>query len=321
MRVSVVVVNYRTPELTIQCLRSLHEENFAQLSITVLVVDNYSSDNSVEALDHEIKKRGWDDWVIVLPLERNGGFAYGNNRAIEFIFSQSILPDYIWLLNPDTVVKPGACKALVDYLESHSEIGVAGSRLQSPGGDQQVSAFRDHTIISELLTGARLGVLDKVFSKWLVAKLSNPKNAHRADWVSGASMMVRKAVFDTIGLLDENYFMYFEEVDFCLRARKAGWYIWYVPESRVVHLEGASTAGKDGNVRRRPNYWFESRRRFFLKNYGRCSLLLADLAWMIGYSSWRIRKMIQKKPDFDPPRYLYDFFRNSFIYKGFNYKL
>jgi len=321
MIVSVVIVNYRTPELTIECLRSLHADDRAQLPIAVLVADNRSGDNSVEMLGREIKNRGWDAWGTLLPLQRNGGFAYGNNRAIEKIFNQSLLPDYIWFLNPDTEVKPGACKALVEFLAAHPEVGVAGSRLESPGGEHQISAFRDHTIISELLAGTRLGVLDKVFSKWLVAVSSNTENAHQVDWVSGASMMIRREVFEKIGLLDENYFMYFEEVDFCIRARKAGWPIWYVPESRVVHLEGASTAGVSGTIRRRPKYWFESRRRFFLKNYGRCSLLLADLAWMIGYSSWRIRRAIQRKPDFDPPRYLSDFLRNSFIYKGFNYNI
>lgn len=319
MHVNVVIVNFRTPVLTLECLSSLKADIIPKISITVLIVDNHSGDNSIKILSSEIYKRGWGGWVTILPLEKNGGFAYGNNRGIERIFNQHNPPDYIWLLNPDTVVKPGACKALVEFLVNHPKVGIVGSRLESLESEHQASAFRDHSIISELLGSARLGILDKVFSKWLVADSSNAEIAHQTDWVSGASMMVRREVFEVIGLLDEKFFMYFEEVDFCIRARRVGWPIWYVPESRVVHLEGASTEGVNSKERRRSNFWFESRRRFFIKNYGYRVFLLADIAWIIGYSSWRLRRVIQGKTDFAPPRYLDDFLRNSIIWKSFKH--
>jgi len=316
--ISIVIVNYRTAQLTINCLESISEDFFEEYLTSVIVADNDSRDGSTLIITDEIKKRGWNSWASVMPLEKNGGFAYGNNRVIEKILDGPQLSDYLWLLNPDTVVHKGACRALVEFLSTHP-VGIAGSRLEDPDGTPQVSSFRDHTVISEFLSGIRLGVLDRLLSKWLVASSPVSATAHQADWVSGASMMVRREIFEKVGLLDEQFFMYFEEVDFCIRARKAGWKCWYVPKSRVLHLVGAASGISDSSkkVPRRPSYWFESRRKFFLKNHGWFALILADLGWIVGYSTWRIRRVIQRKPDLDPPHFLKDFFRHSFFCKGF----
>ena len=116
--------------------------------------------------------------------------------------------------------------------------------------------------------------------------------AHECDWVSGASLMVRREVFEEIGLFDEGYFLYFEEADFCMRAHTAGWKIWFVPESRVVHIEGASTGIR--NVRqRRPRYWYDSRRRYFVKHFGVFGLILADVLWVVGRTSLALRRMLR----------------------------
>ncbi len=131
-------------------------------------------------------------------------------------------------------------------------------------------------------------------------------------------MIVRREVFESVGLLDEKYFMYFEEVDFCLRALKSGWPCWYVPTSRVVHLVGQSSGVTDTKrpPRRLPGYWFDSRRRYFLKNHGWLYAALADAAWVFGFTLWRWRRVIQRKPDFDPPSLLSDFMLNSVFLKG-----
>src|SRR5262249_20160029 len=123
------------------------------------------------------------------------------------------------------------------------------------------------------------------------------------------------AVFDAIGLMDDAYFLYFEEVDFCLRARRAGWPCWYVPTSRVVHLVGQSSGVTDTKrpARRVPRYWVESRRRYFQKNHGRVYALFADLAWALGFSLWRLRLWVQRKPDNDPPSFLWDFIHFNFL--------
>ena len=142
-----------------------------------------------------------------------------------------------------------------------------------------------------------------------------PDHECRVDWVAGASLLVRREVFDAVGLLDDGYFMYFEEVDFCLKASRSGWPCWYVPTSRVVHLVGQSSGvTRAGDERkRRPRYWFEARRRYLLSNHGRPKTLAADLAFALAYGSFRVRRMIQRKPDTDPKWMLWDFLRYNFF--------
>ena len=128
-------------------------------------------------------------------------------------------------------------------------------------------------------------------------------------------MIVRKAVFDAIGLLDERYFMYYEEVDFCRRAHDAGWECWYVPQSRVVHLVGQSSGVTNSTMtsKRRPAYWFKSRRRYFLTHCGRFATFRADLFWVTGFAQWRVRQALLRRPDPSPRRMLTDFIRHNFI--------
>jgi GT2 family glycosyltransferase len=316
--VTVVVVNYRTPQLVIQCLDSLSAQQSDGIRCKVLVVDNNSGDSSVEILSAGIIKNGWAQWVSVMPLARNGGFAYGNNKALEKILSDPVVPEFIWLLNPDTTVKKDACHPLVKFLQENKEVGIAGSRLEDPDGTAQVSAFRDSSVMGELLNALRLGVFDRIFIRWLVAPAEIPSGSTKVDWVAGASMMMKSEMFRQVGLFDEEYFLYFEEVDFIVRAREKGWTCWYVPESRVVHLVGGASGISDTRKKapRRPSYWFDSRRRFFLKHLGIWQLILADSLWMLGYSLWRFRRLIQRKPDSDPPYFLGDFFRHSIFRRG-----
>jgi GT2 family glycosyltransferase len=125
-------------------------------------------------------------------------------------------------------------------------------------------------------------------------------------------------VFEQVGLLDESYFMYFEEVDFCLKAAKAGWSCWYVPESRVIHLVGQVSQVTDPKKsrRRRPLYWFESRRRYFLKNHGPAYAVAADVAWMLGQCLFEARCAIQRKTNDNPAQFISDFIKQSSIVKG-----
>ena len=131
-------------------------------------------------------------------------------------------------------------------------------------------------------------------------------------------MILRRTMLEQIGLLDQGLFTYFEDVDLCLRAHRAGWETWYVPESRVVHLEGGSSGVSDREVRRRPAYWFQARRRFFLKNYGPMYAALSDAAFIAGFASWRLRRRLQRKPDTDPPHMLADALRHSVFRAGFS---
>ena len=315
-RLIVVIVNYRTPDLTIDCLRSLVSEVRSLPGTRVVVTDNDSGDSSVEQIGAAIETEGWSDWASFQPLDRNGGFAYGNNAALRPILQSTNPPPYFLLLNPDTIVRPGALQALVDFMDEHPEVGIAGSRLENPDGTPQHSAFRFHTIPSELDYGLRIGVISKLLKRWDVAPPIS-EDACQTDWVAGASMIIRREVLEAAGLMDEGYFMYYEEMDFCLQANRAGWSCWYVPKSRVVHLVGQSSGVTDTKrpPKRLPQYWFDSRRRYFLKNHGWLYAALADASWASGFALWRLRRALQGKPDSDPPKFLSDFLRNSVFLK------
>ena len=314
-RVCVVIVNYRTARLTIDCLRSLVGER-AVLGgrMSVIVTDNLSPGDSVRRISEAVAENGWGEWVRVMPLPRNAGFAYGNNEAIRALMAEGELPDYVHLLNPDTVVYPGAVVELVKFMDAHPRVGIAGSRLENVDGSPQPSACRFHSLRGEINDGIRLGVVSKFLSKYEVAPPA-PKETCEVDWVSGASFFVRSKVIEQIGLLDETYFMYYEETDFSLRAMRAGWERWYVTASRVTHLQGQATGGPAG--KRVPSYYFDSRRWYFVKHHGRLVAALADLAWGVTYALWRVRRWVQRKRDNDPPCYLSDFVRNSVFARGF----
>ncbi|MBW4473744.1 MAG: glycosyltransferase family 2 protein [Stenomitos rutilans HA7619-LM2] len=313
----VVVLNYKTADLTIDCLNSLSDEIKTIPGSYVVVTDNASGDGSVEKIASAIDKNRWHHWVELMPLDRNGGFAFGNNAAIRPVLAATHPCPYVLLLNPDTIIRPGAIKTLLAFMDKQPEVGIAGSRLEDLDQTAQQSAFRFPNVVGELDFGLRLGIASKLLSRWaIVPEILD--HSHQADWVAGASMIIRREVFESIGLLDEHYFMYFEEVDFCLRAQRAGWSCWYVPQSHVVHFVGQSSGVTDSKrpPKRLPTYWFDSRRRYFLKNHGWLYAALADAAWLTGFTLWRWRRVVQRKPDTDPPQIWSDFLMNSVFIRG-----
>jgi hypothetical protein len=195
-------------------------------------------------------------------------------------------------------------------MDANPRAAIAGSRLEDPDGTPQHSAFRFHSILGELESTMRLGLTSRVLRKWCVAP-PIARTSVRTDWVSGASLFVRAEALDGAGVLDEAYFMYYEESDLCLQVARKGWQCWYVPASRVIHLVGRSSGvtSRSGAPRRRPAYWFASRHRYFVKNHGWLYAVLADLAWTGGHAVWRLRRSLQNRPDQDPPRLLTDFLR------------
>jgi len=315
----VAIVNYRTPRLVVECLQELEPEMRSRSKAKVVVVDNDSGDGSVELIQGAIAQFGWQSWAEVLPSAHNGGYAYGNNLAIRPALASDTPPDYIWLLNSDAQARPGAVQALIDFLDTHPQAGIVGSCLLNPDESDWAMAFRFPTVLSELERGFRLGFMSKLLANWAVPR-SMGKEPESVDWLPGASMMIRRQVFESIGLMDEDYFLYYEETDFCLQSKRAGWECWYVPESKVMHIAGQSTgvtSRQEVAPKRLPQYVFDSRRRYFVKNHGFLYALLTDLAWAVGFASWRLRRVLQRKPDTDPPHLLWDSIRNSVFLKGF----
>jgi N-acetylglucosaminyl-diphospho-decaprenol L-rhamnosyltransferase len=313
--VSIIIVNYCTAKLTVECIRSLERERQLSNLFEVVLIDNASPDQSAQELSEAIKENGWESWVHLTAAPRNGGFAYGNNIGIRFAPSRNPEVKYFLLLNPDTIVRPGAIELLVGFMEANQKVGIAGSRLEDQQGNTHISAFRFHSMLSELDRGLNLGFVSNAIGVYRVAPPAQ-LSPHRTDWVSGASFMVRREVFEDIGLLDEGYFMYYEEVDFCLRAHRAGWECWYVPHSRVVHLIGQASGIQpaDSKPARRPAYVYKSRSRFFQRSYGRLYAILADQIYLVTYPLWRVRRWLQRKPDRDPAFQWWDTFVHSSIF-------
>jgi len=289
--VFVIIVNFRTGGLSVQCLASLAEEVASLGSGRVIVVDNCSQDDSVTLISSAIRRHGWQAWAELLPLPRNGGFAYGNNAAI--VRARELDPELaaVVLLNPDAVVRPGLLLALTRPLTAQPHVGIAGAAIEEPGGELVVSAHVMPSPLGELEASAQFSALTRLLSRHVVSPPPSGVSGE-CDWVSGACMAIRREVLDAIGPFDEGFFLYYEEVDFCRRARRAGWSCWLAAEARVMHLEGAATGIKAAR-QRLPAYWFASRRRFFVKAYGIGGLVLADLLWALGRTSLVLRRMLR----------------------------
>src|ERR1700678_128143 len=260
--VAAVIVTYKSAQLAIECVRSIAAERATEgLCVRAIVVDNASGD--LPSIEKAVEANGWSSWVTLIPAPMNGGFAYGNNLGIQRAYENGA-PDYVYLLNPDTEVRPGAIGSLVRFLEARRDVGIAGSSFEYLDGRDWPISFRFPTVYSELTQGLQVGLITRLLQRWTVA-IPMTRRQQPTDWICGASMMIRSAVLIAIGGLDENYFLYFEETDFCYRARQAGFSTWYVPESRVMHIMGQSTRITDEKlaVGRMPAYWFESRKRYF----------------------------------------------------------
>lgn len=322
MKLLVVIVCYKVPDLTIKCLRSLEAEVLALPDSRVAVCENGTGVDSYERLENAIKQNGWGSWVDLSSVMPNLGFTGGNNFVIGPVLASKDPPEYVLLLNADTEIYPGALKALIKFMDAHPRVGVAGSQLLSPDGIIQPSPFQFEGIASQFNRGVRIGAVSRLLSQWI--KPPSQAEACPAGWVAGASMIIRRQVLQQVGLLDEGYFTYYDDIDYCLNTWRGGWEVWYVPESRVMHLEGSSTgvSGIKGGKRpnRKPAYWFEARRRYFLKNYGALYTACVDAAFILGFAIWRLRRIIQRSPDFDPPFLLMDSICHSVFVTGFKFR-
>jgi GT2 family glycosyltransferase len=224
-------------------------------------------------------------------------------------------PQYFLLLNPDTIVRPNAFKGLVDFMDQHPTVGIAGCRLEDPDGTPQRSAFRFQSPASEFEGSLRLYLITRLLKQWTVAPPVRDQT-FETDWVTGACMIIRREVFRDTGFLDEGYFTYFDDCDFCFNARKAGWSTWYVPTGRVVHLIGQSTGFGRKKRSRLPAYYLEARRRYFLKNYGPAYAAMADAGLILGQALWRARVILTGKEDSSAPHLLCDSIQHSVFVKG-----
>lgn len=252
MDLSVIVVSWNTKDLLQGCLDSIRD-TVSAIEHEVIVVDNGSTDGSRELVSSEYPE------VLLIANDRNLGFAGANNQAIGVSRGRLVL-----LLNSDAVLLPGAASQLVDFLDSHSGSAVAGAQLLNPDGTFQWSYANFPTLVGELLLATKLAKL--VHGATFPSYSEEDSQQERAvDWVMGACMLVRRSAIERVGMLDEDYFMYTEETDWCYRMVQAGWTVDYVPAAKVVHWGGKS-AGRAPERRRSQIYL--SKLRFFRKHRG-----------------------------------------------------
>lgn len=294
-QVAAVIVNYRTPELTLIALESLSLARARNPALKVVVVDGGSQDGSAEKLEGALRSPQWIDWVTFLPLPINGGFGWANNQAILSLTRSPQPPDYVYLINPDARIEATAIDALANVLDQDAQVAAVGSLLINDDGSQSGSAFRHPSPGREFIRGLRIGKIGKFLG--IKPTLIVSEGPVEADWVTGASVMLRVSALADVGLFDSGFFLYFEEVELMWRLRKAGWKIVHQPASRVHHIGGAATKmtynKRDLKVAPPlPHYWFASRRRMFALTRGVAPTVAANILWLAGHSTFWLLRLV-----------------------------
>ncbi len=297
-----VILNWRTPEMTLKAAKAAACD-MEGIDGRIVIVDNDSGDGSYQALSEAVAAAHWAKGrVEVVQSGRNGGFGAGNNFGIRHGLSARAY-DYVYILNSDAFPDASSISTLLAHMADVPTCGFAGSYIHGEDGHGHQTAFRFPTVAGELEGAARIGLISRALHRHIVP-LPIPSETTRVDWLAGASMMMRREVLEQIGLFDENFFLYFEETDLCLRAQRAGWHTDYVRTSEVTHIGSVSTGMKTWS--RMPQYWFDSRLYYFRKNHGAAYALAATLAHVAGTCIWKLRRVIGGKPKRDPDHFLRD---------------
>ncbi|MGD0340037.1 MAG: glycosyltransferase family 2 protein [Bacteroidota bacterium] len=227
VKLSIVILNYNSGDFLVKCLDSVFADDLP-FSCEVIVPDNASSDDSLKKAEQK-----WGSRIAVISNPKNGGFNYGNNIGIRHCKGK-----YICLLNPDTIIHRGAFKTLLDFIEAHPRVGFVGPKVLNRDGSFQLSARRSipspFDAIARALLLSKLFPHSKMFARYNLTFLS-PDQTQQVDASTGCCLFARRAMIDQIGLLDEGFYIYCEDVDWFLRAKNAGWETWYVAEAVIEH--------------------------------------------------------------------------------------
>lgn len=285
--VAVSIINYRTGEMTISAVASVLEA-LGTRSGPVVVVDNASGDGSADDIEAWIAKQG-DPRVRLVRSETNSGFSGGHNQGM----AAAPEADFYLVLNSDALLRPGFFDAIEAAAAAHPEAGLIACQLEWDDGRPQQSCFRFAGAASELIRGARTGAVTKLLSRKVVA-LELPPDPAEIEWASFACILLRADMVREIGPMDEGYFLYFEDAEYALRARRAGWGIVYAPEARAVHFRGGSGPVKkmQAAMKRMPPYYWRSRTRFLRQAHGPLGPLLGNLAWAVGRLIAQSRRLL-----------------------------
>ncbi|MEZ5893841.1 MAG: glycosyltransferase family 2 protein [Parvularculaceae bacterium] len=286
-RLSIVMVNYRTPALVEASLAAL-TPMLAPAGACVVVVDNASGDGSYERLAAWTPPAEAEGRVLILKAERNGGFSYGNNLG-----AAAIASDYVFFLNSDATPRPGALTALLAAAEENPDAGLITPTIVGSDGIAQVSRFRRHSLISEFVDGAQTGPITRLFPQGEVPIFPDDETS-APDWVSFAAVLLRRDAMEKAGPMDEGFFLYYEDCDYCRRITDAGYAVARAPGAVIEHDAGGSTKLREKSERgaRLPAYYYRSRARYFRKYYGAFGPVLANVAWAAGRAVALMRGLV-----------------------------
>jgi len=263
MDLSILIVNWNTKDYLLHCLESIFRKVNAP-SWEVILIDNGSQDGS----GAEARKRFPS--IDLIENHENVGFAKAMNQGLKKASGK-----YILLLNPDTEIKEGAFDRLLAFMDTHLEIGATGAQLLNPDGSRQNSIANFPSLATELLNKS---LLRGLFPKEFPGKEKEYPEPIEVDSVIGACLMVRRKVVEEVGFLDENYFLFLEETDWCYRMKKAGWKVYHIPQAEVFHFQGKSAEAK--RERAKVEY-FRSRYHFFKKYRGKPQWFILLIGLMI----------------------------------------
>ena len=278
---SIVIVNWNTRNLLRDCLKSVQDETM--LSHEVWVVDNGSSDESQAMVRNEFPH------VHLIANTENRGFAAANNQA--FPLCQG---EYVLLLNSDTVVTDGALDKMVAFMHGRLEVSALGCKLLNADGSLQPSAHRFYSMWRSMFENRLAHLIwPRKHANTPLLSFWDHSSARRVDWVTGAALMVRKGVLNDIGLLDEAFFMYGEEVDWQMRMQKAGREVWFMPGARIVHYGGGSGRAIVTVMKRLE---IENRQRLIDKHYPPTARALYRAKAQAGLAFWRLVGKLRQKP-------------------------
>ena len=274
---AVSIINYRTGAMTCRAVASVLEA-LGQRDARVVVVDNGSGDGSADEIADWIAKCG-DARVRLVRSHTNSGFSGGHNQGM----AAAPGAEFYLILNSDALLRPDFFDAILPVAEANPRAGLFAPRLEWEDGEAQVSLFRFASPASELIRGAGSGPVTKLLGRHVVALGLDP-DPEAIEWASFACILLRGRMVRELGPMDEGYFLYFEDAEYALRARRAGWGVVAAPAARAVHFRGGSGPVKKMQAARArlPEYYWRSRARFLAQAHGPLGPALGNLAWAAG---------------------------------------
>lgn len=276
-RLAVSIINYKTAELTLNCVQSVLSD-IGDLDVRVAIVDNASGDGSDDIIEAWLRKQPQGTPVQLVRSPTNTGFSGGHNLGIGAEDAEMYL-----VLNSDAILRPGFLATIIATADANPKAGFIAPQIETDDGGIQVNCFRFHSPLSELERGARSSPVTKLLSKRVVA-LQPPAEPTQIEWASFACIVLRAEMVQQLGPMDEGYFLYFEDAEYCLRARRAGWRIVQDRAAVAVHYRGGSGPVKSLEKARKrlPPYFYASRTRFLRQAHGAFGPLAGNLLWLFG---------------------------------------